>query len=78
VQAAAAAKATLEARHATVVSLMIVAEKVQQPVQREDSQLDRLCVAGFARLSPRDATGDHDIAQKPAGIRDSGFGIGSS
>ena len=61
--------------HPPAVPLVIVAEQVQQPVQREHPQLGRLAVAGVARLALGDAAGDHDVAEESAGCGIGGLGI---
>ena len=53
----------LDAAHAPVVALVIVAEQVQQAVQRQHPPLGELRVAGLARLTPRHAPRDHDVAE---------------
>ena len=62
-QAAAAAKAALDASHAAVIALVIIAEQVQQAVQRQHAQLGRERMPGLARLAPGDAGGNHDVAE---------------
>ena len=69
-QPALAPQPPLDPRHPAVVALVIVAEQVQQAVQREHPQLGALVVAGGARLAPRDAAGDHDVAQKAGDLAD--------
>jgi hypothetical protein len=44
-----------EARHLTLVRLVIVPEQVQQSVQREDAKLGSKGVSGRARLAGRHA-----------------------
>jgi hypothetical protein len=41
---------------------VIVSEKVQEAVQREHAQLGLFSMPGLARLAPRDAAGDRDVA----------------
>ena len=64
-QAVLAAKPRLDARHAPgiIFPVVIVAEQVQQTVQREHAQLGAIRVARIACLTARDAGRDHDIAQ---------------
>ena len=64
-QSAAAAEPRLDPLHSAVVvrSLVIVAEKVQQAVQREDAQLGLVGMPGLARLAARDAGRDHEVAE---------------
>ena len=59
------AKARFHARHLAIIGLVIVAQKMQQPVQRQHAQLDRLRVPRLARLPACDSTRDDDIAQVP-------------
>jgi hypothetical protein len=66
-QAALAPQAALDAQHPAVVTLVIVAEEVQQAVQRKDLQLGQLRVVRVARLTPRDASGDDDVSQEGIG-----------
>ncbi len=53
----------LETRHPPVVGLMVVAEQVQQAVQREHAEFLRVGVAGGARLATGHAGGDDDVAE---------------
>jgi hypothetical protein len=62
-QAAAAAEAALEASHAAVIALVIIAEQMEQPVERKDAKLSRKGMAGFPRLTPGHAGGNHDVAE---------------
>ena len=77
-QAALAAQAALDAAHPAAVALVIVAEQVQQAVEREDAQLGQLGVARRARLTPRDAARDDDVAQKGTGAPCQGFVAGKA
>ncbi len=43
---------------------MVVAEQVQEAVQREHAQFLRVGVAGDARLATRHAGGDDDVAEE--------------
>ena len=61
-QPALTAQPFLEPSHAAVVVLVVVAEKVQQPVQGEHAQFGQLRVARIAGLAAGDAARDHDIA----------------
>src|SRR5712671_6947435 len=63
-QAALSPQPALDALHAPVVALVIVAQEVQQPVQGQDSDLGAFGVAGLARLAPRHASGDDDVAEE--------------
>ena len=53
----------LDARHPAVVGLVIVAEQVQQPVQRQHPQLGATGVPRLVGLARGDARRDDDIAQ---------------
>ena len=58
-----------------MVALVIVPQEVQQAVQSQNSELDRIAVARLARLPPRDTSRNDDIAQKregTGGLGDSG------
>jgi len=57
----------LDPAHAAVVARVIVAEQVQQAVQRENLQFGELRVPCVARLTAGDAAGDDDVAQEQAG-----------
>jgi len=57
-----AQQALLESSHPSAVALMIVAEKVQEAVQRQDPKLSREMVAKGAGLAAGDAGGDDDVA----------------
>jgi hypothetical protein len=48
---------------------VIVPQEVQQAVQSQDSELDRVGVASPAGLAARNASRDHDIAQKREGTK---------
>ena len=62
-QAAAASQPRLDARHLARVALVIVAEQVQQAVQREHREFGGERVPRLARLTRGDAAGDHDVAE---------------
>ena len=47
-----------------MVRFVVVAEKVQQPVQSQHSPFSALVVSGLARLPARDAARDDDIAKE--------------
>ena len=59
-----APKALFGAAHLAAVALVVVAEQVQQAVQRQDPELGQLRVARVAGLTPGHAAGDHDLAQR--------------
>ena len=63
-QATLPAQTTFDPGHPAVIPLVIIAKKVQQPVQREDSELDLKRMAGLLSLTPRNSAGDHDFAEK--------------
>src|ERR1700682_4086048 len=63
-EASFAAKTPLGAAHLAAVALVVVAEQMQQAVERQDPELGELRVARLARLAPRHAAGDHDLPQK--------------
>src|SRR5438105_1836228 len=63
-QPALAAQPALDAPHAPAVAMMIVAEQVQEAVERENAKLGQFRVARGARLTLRDAPGDYDISEK--------------
>ena len=60
-QTALAPQPPFDSLHSTFVSLMIVAQEVQQPMKRQHFELGQLGVARFTRLAPRDAARDHDV-----------------
>ena len=55
---------SLDAPHLAGVALVVVAEQMEQAVQRQDPQLGQLRVTRLARLPPGDAAGDHDLPQE--------------
>jgi hypothetical protein len=57
-------QATLEPGHSAVISLVIIAKKMQQTVQRQHPQLDLSRVAGLPGLTPRNTARNDDFAQK--------------
>ena len=59
------AQPALRRAHAAAILrvVVIVAQQVQQAVEREDLQLGPLGVPRLARLPPRDAARDHDVAE---------------
>ena len=60
-------QALLERSHPSMIAFMIVAEKVEEAVQREDPKLGREAMAEVAGLAPGYAGGDHDIAEVAPG-----------
>jgi hypothetical protein len=58
---------SLGARHPSAILLVvvIVAEEVQQAMEREDAQLGCVRMPAVARLTPRDARRDDDVAEEP-------------
>jgi hypothetical protein len=63
-QATLPAQTTLHPGHPAVISLVIIAKKVQQAVERKYPQLHLDRVAGLKGLTPRNSAGNHDFAQK--------------
>ena len=63
-QATLPPQATLDPGHPAVISLVIIAKKMQQTVQRQHPQLDLNRVAGQPGLTPRNTARNHDFAQK--------------
>ncbi len=61
-QTASAPQPAFEPHHLPVVALVIVAEEVQQSMEREHAQFGLFAVASLARLPGRDATRNHDVA----------------
>jgi hypothetical protein len=60
-QAAFPSQPLLEAGHLASVALVVVAEEMEQPVQRQHSQFGQLGVSRFARLPSGDPTRDYDL-----------------
>jgi hypothetical protein len=50
--------------------VVVVAEKVQQPVEREHAKLGLKRVAGFTRLPLRHSCRNHNVAEELIGICD--------
>jgi hypothetical protein len=63
-QATLPAQSTLNPGHPAVISLVIIAKKVQQAVERKYSQLDLDRVPGLHSLAPRNPARNHDFAEK--------------
>ena len=57
------AQPALEPGHPAVIALVIIAEQVQQAVQRQHPQLGLQRMPGLPGLPARDARGNHDVAQ---------------
>jgi hypothetical protein len=64
-QATLPAQTTFDPGHLAVISLVIIAKKVQQAVQPKYPQLDLGGVPGLPRLPPRNSAGNHDFAEIP-------------
>jgi hypothetical protein len=62
-QAAPHAKPGFDACHPAGVALVIIAKKMQQSVERQDSELRLQRVSGSTRLPARDTRGNHDIPE---------------
>ena len=71
-QAAFAPEPPLGLPHAARISLVIVAEQMEEAVQGEDTQLGELRVACAHGLASRDAAGDDDLAEQT--VYDDGYG----
>ena len=63
-QATLPAQTTFDPGHPAVIPLVIIAKKVQQPVQREHPELDLNRMAGLPSLAARNSAGNHDFAEK--------------
>ncbi len=59
-------QALLESSHPSPVAFMIVAEKVQQSMQSQDSKLNSRAMAMLARLALGHTGRNHDLAEKSA------------
>jgi hypothetical protein len=68
-QATLPAQTTLNPGHPAVISLVIIAKKVQQAVQCQHAQLDLNRVSRPSRLTPCNSAGNHDFAEKPRFVR---------
>jgi hypothetical protein len=68
-------KAALDAKHPSVVALVIVAEEMQKAMQGKNPEFGAFGVAGRAGLAFGHASRDHDVAQKE-GAR--GWGLEAS
>jgi hypothetical protein len=77
-QATLPPQTTLEAGHPAVISLVIIAKKMQQPMQSEDAQLDMQRMPGLARLTAGNSTGNHDFAEKPGLLSREGQHVSSN
>src|SRR5688500_6870407 len=63
-QAALPPQSPLDPAHPPVVALVIVTDQVEKAMERQHPDLDRLGVTRLPRLTPRDASGDDDVAQQ--------------
>ena len=63
-QATLSTQTTLDPGHPAVISLVIIAKKMQQTVQRQHPQLNLKRMAGLPGLTPRHPARNHDFAQK--------------
>ena len=63
-QATLPTQTTFDPGHPAVISLVIIAKKVQQAVQSQDPQLDLNRMAGQPGLAARNPARNHDFAQK--------------
>ena len=57
----------LDPPHQAVVSLVVVADEMQEAVEGENPKLSEIRVTGRARLPPRDAASDDDVSEE--GVR---------
>jgi hypothetical protein len=69
VQATLPAQTTLDPGHPAVISLVIIAKKVQEAVKRKYPELGLDRVSGLKGLTPRNSAGNHDFAQKTGLVR---------
>jgi hypothetical protein len=60
-------QALLERSHPSPIAIMIVTEKVEEAMQREDPKLDRKAMAEVARLAAGHSGGDDNIAEVTLG-----------
>lgn len=58
-------QALLECSHPSPVALMIVAEEVQEAMQRQDPKLNSNWMPQVPSLAPGDTAGDDDVAEEP-------------
>ena len=63
-QATLPAQTTFNPGHPAVISLVIIAKKMQEAVQPEYPQFDLDGVPGLPSLSPRNSARNHDFAEK--------------
>ena len=68
-QATLPAQTTFDPGHPAVISLVIIAKKMQQAVKPEYPQLDLDGVPGLPGLSPRNSARNHDFAEKTGFVR---------
>jgi len=70
VETTSSTQPALDSQHSPLVSLVIVAQKVQQAVQGENPELGAFRVARCAGLASGDTSRDDDVPQK--GLRAEG------
>ena len=63
IQSTSAAEPGLQARHTSVIALVIIAKKMQQSVERQHPQLGLERVSRLEGLPARDACRNHDISE---------------
>jgi hypothetical protein len=63
---AAASEASFGASHAAVIALVIIAEQVQQAMERQDTQLGCQRMTGVAGLASGDSRGNHHVTELSA------------
>src|SRR5204863_6554558 len=63
-QSTGAPQPSFDAQHAAAILLVVVAEKMQQTVQREHAEFGEWRVPGRACLTPRQPASDDDVAQE--------------
>jgi hypothetical protein len=68
-QATLPAQATFDPGHPAVISLVIIAKKVQETVKPEYPQFDLDRVPGLAGLSPCNSARNHDFPEKTGLVR---------
>jgi len=68
-QATLPTQTTLDPGHPAVISLVIIAKKMQQAMQSQDPQLDLNRMPGVPGLAPRNPACNHDFAKKTGFLR---------
>jgi hypothetical protein len=63
---AAPSEASFGASHAAVIAFVIIAEQVQQAMERQDTQFGRERMTGVAGLASGDSGGNHDVTEVSA------------